>query len=98
MRLLTESWNPEIDICDPIGTIISDAKSYYYYRYNDFDGNISKTGLVAFIRHEYTNYEYFLFKIDNNKGKTVVSLLYLPLRTKVDNLILKYMKENNIHV
>ena len=93
MKELTKSWKPKMKI--PCGVSIEemteDAKSYYHFRYDDFSGQVTRQGLIAYIRHEYTDYEWFLSEIDSSKGKTGVGLLYPPLRIKVDELISKYL-------
>lgn len=95
MKELTESWKPKMEIpCKTtIEEITEEAKSYYHLRYDDFNGHVTRQGLIAYIRHEYTDYECFLSKIDRSKGKTGVGILYSPLRIKVDKLISKYLDE-----
>jgi len=92
MKELAASWKPKIYLRGiAIDEVAKKAGSYYYFRYDDFDGEVTRQGLIAYIRHEYTDYEDFLSKINDNKGKTGVGLLYLPLRTKADEMISKYL-------
>jgi len=98
MRQLTDSWQPQLDIDEDMNEIIEEARDYYDYRYDDFDGKVTRGGLIAFIRHQYTDYERFLLSIDGYKGHTGVGLLYLPLRSKVDAMIEQYLVDHNIEI
>lgn len=49
--------------------------------------------VLLIIRHSYTDYEQFLAKIDVNRGKTRVGLLYFILREKVDRLVDNFLEK-----
>ena len=66
--------------------IINKAINYYTTWYNDFD-TLTAKGLIAYIRHHYTDYEQYLAYLIKYKGQTGNPFLYFILRSKVDEII-----------
>ena len=85
MISLAESWKPKISKNIP-KKIVNKAINYYTSWYHDFD-TLTVKGLIAYIRHHYTDYEQYLAYLIRYKGQTGNHFLYFILRSKVDELI-----------
>ncbi len=82
-------WIPVLELTEITKTILNEARDYYQWRYEDFDGILTDNAICAFIRHWYTDYEEFLGKIARYKGKTGVSLIYPTIKGRVNTLIIE---------
>ncbi|MHA2231013.1 MAG: hypothetical protein ACXAB4_00755 [Candidatus Hodarchaeales archaeon] len=91
MQKLADSWEPRFLARIP-GNVCDLAREHYYLRYIDFDGTLTESGLVAFVRHNFTDYDDFLGRIPQYKGQTGNYLLYLTLREKVDDMIVEWIQ------
>ncbi len=91
-----EIWEPEIYLDSPQTDLVRDAIWYYRDRYEDFGGKLTHKALMAYIRHQYTNYHSYLDEIELDKGKTGVRLLYSILRPKVDEMVEQYLVDNPV--
>lgn len=81
-----EQWTPEL-IYPLTPSVILEAHDYYRERYRDYKGKLTYNGLVAFIRHNYTNYHYGLMDLDRLKDPYLTEDLYMAIRRKVDRFV-----------
>lgn len=84
-----KTWIPELYLEGVTDDILNEAKSYYNYRYMDFDGILTDNSICSFIRHWYTDYEDFLARIDRYKGQTGVGYIYPTIKKRVNSLIIE---------
>lgn len=58
-----------------------------YYRYRGFEERPGKAGLVAFARHNYTNYDALLAELEESFPAVRGGDAYLVLRERVDEVV-----------
>ena len=65
--------------------IRKEAIDYYADRYSDFNGTLTENGLIHYIRHQYTDYDDFLYLIMNQK--LIDPTLYPTIKYKFNKAI-----------
>ncbi|MCH8907112.1 MAG: hypothetical protein IH840_08490 [Candidatus Heimdallarchaeota archaeon] len=87
-----EKWVPELYIDKVTKKLKDEAYEYYLNLYEGFNRQLTTNGLIHYIRHNYSNYEEFLWWIGDHKGKTGVGYIYPIIREKLDVLIETQLK------